>query len=561
LTERSAEDRFRESTIAFEVGCSKLEHTQCAICRVVSLQDKFNFDNICKTCQNGSAYAIHNEVIGTGCISPIWVEKIEEQQIVHYDVPEVLKVLREGEKLLIQQISVYVPLHHLSYGQLGAKGHIVSFPQDISEVCTVLPRLPKDVSTIKVVKYFKLPEGDVASKSFSIRRKHVLDALYWLKKHNVHYHNIEIKEENLSWIDNGCEQELPASFEQHIQEGELDSTSRDDRGPAQEQVAVVTDTNLDVEQCFGNISDFNNHLPKDKDSEVVESILEAERVGRTVASQASAQSIHFPYVSPQPICEYTERFIFEKAFPWLFPGGVGGFHSIMSPQPTLSDWMAKTILYGDGRFSRDKMWAFCALNYLSRHLNQTSGGFFVNSFFKNGPDNLEELQEKIARGDLSWINSIIYYSNRVVGSSSYWRARRAEVFSWINHHVEQGHGPPSFFITLSCAEYHWTEIERLIKDRCQKAGTEVPDFSKGRAGIINEYSIVVQEFFQRRVDLWLATVGKDVFKIKYHWLRYEFAPSRGQIHAHMIAICDNIDMLQKCYELTNQKDEWKMSWE
>ena len=287
----------------------------------------------------------------------------------------------------------------------------------------------------------------------------------------------------------------------------------------------------------------------------METIREAENIGKSASLTGKRKTIHFPYVSPDPICEYTERHIFEKAFPCLFPGGSGGYGSIMNPKPTLGDWMEKIILYKDGRFARDKMWAFCATNFFARHANQSSGGFFVDSFFKQGPKNLEDLQEQVANGNLLWLNSIAYFSHRVTGSPAYWRARRNDVFSWINYHVEQKHGPPSFFITLSCAEYHWKDIEDLIRDRCQKAEMDPPDFDKGRTAIINDYSIVVQEYFQQRVQAWLDTVGKDLLHIKHHWLRYEFAPSRGQIHAHLLAICDNMEMLKTCHELKDNKEE------
>ena len=117
--------------------------------------------------------------------------------------------------------------------------------------------------------------------------------------------------------------------------------------------------------------------------------------------------------------EYSERFLFEKAFPWLFPGGVGGFDPMVKANLTLSDWMRWILLFGDGRFARDKMWAFCALNFLSRHINQTSGSFFVQTFFKDGPKSLQELQQQVADGNLSWLHSISYYSRRVTGSSGY----------------------------------------------------------------------------------------------------------------------------------------------
>ena len=121
--------------------------------------------------------------------------------------------------------------------------------------------------------------------------------------------------------------------------------------------------------------------------------------------------------------------------------------------------------------------------------------------------------------------------------------------AWISHHVEQNHGPPSFFITLSCAEYHWKDIERLIANHCEKGLLDIPDMKQRQAAIVNEFTIVVQEYFHARVHAWLETVGKQLLGIKYHWLHFEFAPSRGQIHVHMLAICDNIYMLQSAMSL------------
>ena len=43
---------------------------------------------------------------------------------------------------------------------------------------------------------------------------------------------------------------------------------------------------------------------------------------------------------------------------------------------------------------------------------------------------------------------------------------------------------------------------------------------------------------------WMNTIGKHIFGIKHHWLCYEFAPGRGQIHAHMLAITKHIEVLQ-----------------
>jgi hypothetical protein len=64
---------------------------------------------------------------------------------------------------------------------------------------------------------------------------------------------------------------------------------------------------------------------------------------------------------------------------------------------------------------------------------------------------------------------------------------------------------------------------------------------------MNRYSIVVQEYFQQRVVKWLETVGKSIFRIKHYWIRYEFAPGRGQIHAHLLAIPDDHSIYEYCH--------------
>ena len=213
------------------------------------------------------------------------------------------------------------------------------------------------------------------------------------------------------------------------------------------------------------------------------------------------------------------------------------------------------LYYQDGRFAKDRIWCFFALDFATRRKNQTQGGFFVDGFFKEGPKTLDELQEEIENGNTRWIDRICYFSGRVAGSADYWRAKRAEVYTWINHHIEAGHGPPNFFITLSCAEYLWPDIKRLIKDRFTASDLDAPDLDISFVQLVNDYTLIVQEYFQERVKIWLSTIGAKVFHIKYYWLRYEFAPSRGQIHAHMLAIHDNPRVMEPYYGNIGNKEK------
>ena len=65
--------------------------------------------------------------------------------------------------------------------------------------------------------------------------------------------------------------------------------------------------------------------------------------------------------------------------------------------------------------------------------------------------------------------------------------------------------------------------------------------------------MIVQEYFQERVKIWLSTIGSKVFHIKYYWLRFEFAPSRGQIHAHILAIHENPQIMEPYYSNKGNK--------
>ncbi len=81
--------------------------------------------------------------------------------------------------------------------------------------------------------------------------------------------------------------------------------------------------------------------------------------------------------------------------------------------------------------------------------------------------------------------------------------------------------------------------------------------------LMDDYSIVIQEFFQKRVQTWLETVGKKVFDIKHHWTRFEFAPARGQIHAHLLGICGNQSVNIAMHQLRNDKKaqaEFLQNW-
>jgi hypothetical protein len=157
----------------------------------------------CQFCQNEGRrlhkYSQDNKSI------PIWHD-IKGQ--THYKLPIPLKDLTLTEKMLIQCISPFVPVIHIKNGTMGSRGHVVSFLQDITGICNVLPRLPDDITVVKVIRTQVTSAGEMISKAFTVNRHKVLRALTWLKLHNPLYADIIIEPQNLAWMGSNDEQDF-----------------------------------------------------------------------------------------------------------------------------------------------------------------------------------------------------------------------------------------------------------------------------------------------------------------------------------------------------------------
>jgi hypothetical protein len=108
----------------FEDKASELKHQLCQICMCTSLRMTLVEHKgimMCSLCKSRKAYECDQSLT-----LPVWVD---DEGTTQYQLPEELECLREAEKLLIAQVSAYVPLHHLRKGQLGCRGHTCCFSQ------------------------------------------------------------------------------------------------------------------------------------------------------------------------------------------------------------------------------------------------------------------------------------------------------------------------------------------------------------------------------------------------------------------------------------------------
>jgi hypothetical protein len=135
----------------------------------------------------------------------------------------------------------------------------------------------------------------------------------------------------------------------------------------------------------------------------------------------------------------------------------------------------------------------------------------------------------------------MYFGKIIPGTASYWRHKKAELYSWINHHVEHGRGAPSIFMTLSCGECFWPDIQRLLQEFLFQTTRKKTDLSKDYRSLnqaLNDFAIIVQDFFHKRSQEFLDIIAKKLFGMKHFWGRMEFSKLRGQIHIHLVGIIE-----------------------
>lgn len=234
------------------------------------------------------------------------------------------------------------------------------------------------------------------------------------------------------------------------------------------------------------------------------------------------------------------------------------------------EWARHLLNWKDGRFARSQLFTLYSYNTIQRHSNNTSGRHFVNSdrFIGENPPSLEELKESLRNKDDTFIKKLRYYSRNIRGSDNYWRAKTEDLETWIHHHVALGHGPPTFFITLSCAENWWPDLRRILVQLETKSGdlahasllasNNSKESSKAMSKSAKRYPGFVNNFFLKRASSFMDTVVKDALGIKHYWGRVEFAPGRGQIHLHILAIGRDKAYLKDFYSAKSGAEKAKV---
>ena len=140
---------------------------------------------------------------------------------------------------------------------------------------------------------------------------------------------------------------------------------------------------------------------------------------------------------------------------------------------------------------------------------------------------LEELRNLLRSGNKALEFGLTHFAGHIRGTLQWKLSKRLEL-----HDMVDFVGLPTFFITLSAADSHWTDLQIMMKRHEEGNSTnfteEVDD--AGRNGRVVRNPHMVDAFFIKRLRLFLEhVIGHD--KMNHFWFIFEWQ-HRGSIHAH-----------------------------
>ena len=279
-------------------------------------------------------------------------------------------------------IAIFCPavqVYKLGMHSSAAKGHCVSFVQNVSELSTVLPQKPEHIPVLAIIppRRADQPNQPITDRRFMVRRNYLIQALRWLKLNNPEYKDIVISNENIDQyiIEDDILQNPPIVYTEH-----------NIQFPAQQQDNPETvpeeATSVDVP------------IPQ---RTVAENIVTAVTEGTDQSpnrQQHPIQPQQNEDVHPSPLNWPTreralasefEHGYYSKAFAPLFPTGAGDItkrneHPYKVP---LLDYF-QFLLQSHRRFARHHLFPFVAASIYRRHKGMT----LSNVFAEKGAANL-----------------------------------------------------------------------------------------------------------------------------------------------------------------------------
>ncbi len=446
------------------------------------------------------------------------------------ELPPELADLNPYEEFLIKRVKPFYSLVNLSpYGGKGLPNHL---KVKATKGNVAYLRLPTGQTTEHVAK--TLPEtnpgfriyADVPKASGEIVWRNIVDlkkvvkALAWLKKNNPLYADVEIDEEALAKID-------PNEFVVLVKKSG--------------EGGMEGDANLEKEAPDSQVVGGPRPLPVDEE---LPHLLTQERgkdLGHVVSAGYSLTPVNSARVQAghdleaylqekvqgEPVGQQT-KFLDLMSFPLLFPYGDGGQDWVRRQVVRPVDFYRYMLQRGDPRFRQCPMYLHAAHYYkLDRAI---SHGIYASTKTGSGivGQTAGQLLGEMAKGSPKVENDLTTMLRAIKNTKEYWNEQAGNL-----RVMDEALGPATWFLTVSCAEYHWAELEVYLRKRYEADSVWA---KKPRAELIAHDPVAVAEFFHRRwkayfEEVILAKGGGPLGEVENYYWRLEYQ-ARGAPHIH-----------------------------
>ncbi|XP_073986376.1 uncharacterized protein [Rhodnius prolixus] len=231
-------------------------------------------------------------------------------------------------------------------------------------------------------------------------------------------------------------------------------------------------------------------------------------------------------------------------FPHLFPKGRFGKFDVNRNVPLSDAEYRKTrILNKDGRFRRDPCYLFHLLNDSEfKYLGGAIAHLLNVRAYK--PYTVNDILTKVTVNDEQLEQHLINLFSSLRGTKEYWQRRRQELNA-----MTRDFGAPTFFVTLSCAEYDHSELLQYIV----KINNDVPNVVKMSAGelcaldptsVCRYYHRLIRNMFKFLIN---DKINPVLGYVEHYFWRVEYQ-ERGAPHYHMLLwIRDSPEINNDCF--------------
>ena len=213
-------------------------------------------------------------------------------------------------------------------------------------------------------------------------------------------------------------------------------------------------------------------------------------------------------------------------FPTLFPTGAFGQNHQRDKKISHAEYAKSRLLNKDSRFRKNAQYVFYLL--WQKELRELSAGIY--NMLKNTRQQamtVATLLSQVNSCDEQLEANLSTMLQSVRGTKHYWFRRQSELKCII-----RDHGPPTLFLTFSCAEYESSDITEYLK-----RVNGIPSSSKCNIGkLCIEDPVSVSRQFSNKFHCFFQTVivkGQVLGKVAQFYWKKEYQ-ARGAPHYHVL---------------------------